>query len=162
MQNLKINIFFRQETLSRIAEAAESIAIGDMIESSIRTNNAWSLLPTQAMFSAVIPGTLLSGRINAQIAFPNWLGRNAKRGKHDRLLQEITAHSRMTTGASKEAINLDYAKPLRDKIVRPLVLNGSDGVNEAIDALNTYHLLRYFNFFTFHFYNSYHFLNNKF
>ena len=135
--------FCREETLERMAEAAESIAIGDTVENLIRRNNNWSLLPTQAMFSSVIPGTVLSGRIAAAIGFPNWLGKNSRRAKFDRMLQEITVHARLTTGASKEAINLDYLKSLRDKIMRPLVTNESEGVAEAIDAMNTYHLLRW-------------------
>ena len=45
-----------------------------------------------------------------------------------RLMQEITVHTRLATGVSKEAINLDYIKPLRDAIVRPLVVDGPEGV----------------------------------
>lgn len=76
--------FLREETLMRIANSADSLAVGDLIENAIRGNGAWSLLPTQACFSSVIPGTLMAGRLNAQANFPSWLGRNSKRGKFDR------------------------------------------------------------------------------
>lgn len=58
------------------------------------------------------------------------------------LMQEITLHARLATSASKEAINLDYIKPLRDTIIRPLVVDGIENVNAAVDVMNNYHLLR--------------------
>ncbi|XP_026669374.1 replication factor C subunit 1 isoform X2 [Ceratina calcarata] len=128
--------------LERIAMSAESIAMGDLVERAIRSNNAWSLLPTQACFSSVIPGTLMSGYIGGQINFPNWLGKNSRTGKFNRLIQEITQHARLTTGVSKEAINLDYLKPLRNAIVRPLTSSGKEDISAAVDVMNRYHLLR--------------------
>nr|XP_012147257.1 PREDICTED: replication factor C subunit 1 isoform X2 [Megachile rotundata] len=129
----------KNKVLERVAECAESLAIGDIVDKSIRSNNAWSLLPVQACFSSVIPGTVMSGRISGQINFPAWLGRNSKAGKFNRLMQEITVHMRLTTGASKEAINLDYVKPLRNAIVRPLA---TADVDTSINVMNHYHLLR--------------------
>lgn len=59
-----------------------------------------------------------------------------------RLLQELSAHARMTTGVSKEALSLDYLKPLRDKITDPLVKRGADGIDDSIEVMNKYHLIR--------------------
>lgn len=59
-----------------------------------------------------------------------------------RLMQEITVHTRLATGVSKEAINLDYIKPLRDAIVRPLAVDGTEGVDAAVNVMSHYHLLR--------------------
>ncbi|KOC59072.1 Replication factor C subunit 1 [Habropoda laboriosa] len=132
----------KNKLLQRIAESAESLALGDIVEKSIRSNNAWSLLPVQACYSSVIPGTVMSGHIGGQINFPAWLGRNSKTGKFDRLTQEITVHARLATGASKESINLDYIKPLRNAIIRPLAVDGTESVNVAISVMNYYHLLR--------------------
>ena len=56
-----------------------------------------------------------------------------------RLLQEITVHTRLTTGASKEAINLDYLPSFRDIITRPLI---SEDVETAVNVMNQYHLTR--------------------
>lgn len=44
--------------------------------------------------------------------------------------------------ASKEAINLDYLTTLRDSILKPLLDNGSDGVQKALDFMNHYHLVK--------------------
>lgn len=132
----------KNKVLEKVAESAECLALGDIVEKSIRSNDAWSLLPMQACYSSVIPGTVMSGHISGQINFPSWLGRNSKAGKFNRFMQEITVHTRLATGVSKEAINLDYIKPLRDAVIRPLAVNGSEGVDAAINVMNHYHLLR--------------------
>ncbi|NP_001135428.1 germ line transcription factor 1 [Nasonia vitripennis] len=132
----------RNELFDKLAKCSDSLAIGDTIENAIRGKQAWGLLPVQACFSSVIPGSVMSGFINSQINFPSWLGRNSKRSKCDRLLQDITVHARITTGASKEAINLDYLKMLVDSIVRPLAVEGTEGVEKAVEIMNKYHLSR--------------------
>ncbi|XP_076241246.1 germ line transcription factor 1 [Calliopsis andreniformis] len=132
----------RNKLLDKVAKSAESLALGDIVEKSIRSNGAWSLLPVQACYSSVIPGTIMSGHISGQINFPSWLGRNSKAGKFDRLMQQITLHTRLATGVSKEAINLDYIKPLRDAIIRPLAINGTEGIDATMNVMNHYHLLR--------------------
>ena len=45
-------------------------------------------------------------------------------------------------GYSKQAINLDYLLPLRDLILQPLIQKGSEGVPEALAALQTYDLVK--------------------
>ncbi|XP_043793318.1 replication factor C subunit 1 [Apis laboriosa] len=132
----------KNKLLEKIAESAESLALGDIIENCIRSNNAWSLLPIQACYSSVIPGAAMSGHISGQINFPAWLGRNSKASKFNRLMQEITLHARLTTNASKDAINLDYIKYLRNTIIRPLTVDGIENIAIAIDVMNHYHLLR--------------------
>ncbi|KAF7991816.1 hypothetical protein HCN44_010617 [Aphidius gifuensis] len=130
------------ETLERIALSADSLSIGDVIEKAIRSRDAWSLLPVQACFSSVIPGTLMSGNTVGRTNFPSWLGKNSTARKFDRLLQEITSHTRLVTGASKDAVIFDYLKPLRDAVVRPLVVDGSDGVESAVETMIHYHMLK--------------------
>ncbi|XP_015119781.1 replication factor C subunit 1 [Diachasma alloeum] len=130
------------QLLDIVAASADSLSLGDQVEKAIRSQMAWSLLPMQACYSSVIPGTLMSGRIASQINFPTWLGKNSRRNKFDRLLQEITAHTRLVTGASKEAINMDYLKSLRNAITMPLVVEGAEGVEHSLEIMNHYHLLR--------------------
>lgn len=45
--------------------------------------------------------------------------------------------------SSKDAINLDYVKPLRDAVLRPLAELGSSGASQALEVMNHYSLLRY-------------------
>uniref|UniRef100_A0A8D8WJC6 Activator 1 large subunit n=1 Tax=Cacopsylla melanoneura TaxID=428564 RepID=A0A8D8WJC6_9HEMI len=124
------------------AKAAESLSKGDLIEKQIRQNSSWSLLPTQAMFSSVIPGHYLAGHVSGRIQFPMWFGKNSRGNKIDRLVQEIQVHTRLRTSSSKESINLDYMRYLRDAILEPLIKSGSDGVQESLAKLQHYCLTR--------------------
>ncbi len=49
---------------------------------------------TQAYLSSVIPGTFMQGFFGKPM-FPQWLGNNSKRGKCDRMLQELQRHTRL-------------------------------------------------------------------
>jgi replication factor C subunit 1 len=71
------------------SKAADSIAMGDLCEKAIRSQNAWSLLPTEAIFASVIPGEYMAGHVAGQIEFPKWLGMYSRQNKFDRILQEL-------------------------------------------------------------------------
>lgn len=49
----------------------------------------------QAIFASYAPGEILEGYCSAQINFPSWLGKNSKKGRIDRLLQEVQIHTRL-------------------------------------------------------------------
>lgn len=78
-----------------VALTADSLSLGDLVESRIRSKNAWSMLPVQAMFSSVMPGEYMKGRFTSQINFPGWLGKYSKSNKRKRLAQEIHDHTRV-------------------------------------------------------------------
>uniref|UniRef100_A0A1B6MVA5 Replication factor C subunit 1 n=1 Tax=Graphocephala atropunctata TaxID=36148 RepID=A0A1B6MVA5_9HEMI len=124
------------------ASAARSLSFGDLVEKSIRSHNAWSLLPVQAIFSSLVPGQVLEGHLGAQINFPAWFGKNSRQTKMSRLLQELTVHSRLKISGNKEAMNLDYLVPLERSIVLPLVREGTAGIPQALSSLSEYSLVR--------------------
>ncbi|KAL5240649.1 hypothetical protein ACI65C_008059 [Semiaphis heraclei] len=130
------------KTFERYSLAADSIRIGDIVSAKIRSTNNWSLLPAQAIFSSYCPGEFLRGHVSKQINFPAWLGKFSKGNKMNRLLQELQIHTRIRLSASKEAINLDYLTTLRDKILKPLIDEGNDGVHKSLDFMNHYHLVK--------------------
>ncbi|KAJ8735068.1 hypothetical protein PYW08_014318 [Mythimna loreyi] len=132
----------KHEVLQRISEAADSISLGDLVDARIRRQQAWSLLPTQAMYSSVIPGHFMSGHLTGQIQFPGWLGKNSRATKMHRLCQEIHAHTRLSTSGSKSSIFLDYSSHLRDAIVNPLIKDKTEGIEKSLEVLESYHLLR--------------------
>lgn len=47
-----------------------------------------------------------------------------------------------STSGNRTAINLDYLQHIRNKIINPLLKNGNGGIEEALEAMNYYHLLR--------------------
>lgn len=43
---------------------------------------------------------------------------------------------------TKRDVGMDYCDVLRDAVVKPLVKHGAEGVDEAVEAMNSYDLLR--------------------
>ncbi|XP_039765625.1 replication factor C subunit 1 isoform X2 [Pararge aegeria] len=134
--------FSKLETLERLSRAADSISSGDLVDARIRRNQAWSLLPIQAMYSSVIPGQFMEGHIAGQIQFPGWLGKNSRANKMRRLAQEIHAHTRLSTSGSKSSIFLDYSTHIRDAILNPLIKDKTEGIEQSLRVLESYNLLR--------------------
>ncbi|EDX11662.1 GD19753 [Drosophila simulans] len=132
----------KKDVLAKVAATADALSLGDLVEKRIRANSAWSLLPTQALFSSVLPGEHMCGHFTGQINFPGWLGKNSKSGKRARLAQELHDHTRVCTSGSRLSVRLDYAPFLLDNIVRPLAKDGQEGVPAALDVMKDYHLLR--------------------
>lgn len=130
------------KTLDLLGRTAHCMSQTDLIEKVIRSQNAWSLLPVEAVFASVVPGQLMEGFISSQVAFPSWLGKNSRTNKMDRLLQELQMHMRLKICGSKRAVNLDYLPHVLNSIVGPLKRSGADGVAEAISAMESYDLMR--------------------
>ncbi|OUM66743.1 hypothetical protein PIROE2DRAFT_68911 [Piromyces sp. E2] len=79
--------------LNLMSEASDSIAYGDIINSTLRRTNNWSLLSVQGSFSCARPSYFVHGMARGQYNFPGWLGQNSKAGKYKRCLHEIYSHS---------------------------------------------------------------------
>jgi len=77
------------QRLQRIANAADSISQGDLIEKVMRSNMMWSLLPLHACFSFIIPGSEMSGSLDALVRFPSWFGRNSKTMRFNRYIADF-------------------------------------------------------------------------
>ncbi|TDG46611.1 hypothetical protein AWZ03_006923 [Drosophila navojoa] len=132
----------RNEILSKVAATADALSLGDMVDKRIRANSAWSLLPTQAVFSSLLPGEYMCGNFTGQINFPGWLGKNSRSNKRSRLAQELHDHTRICTSGSRQSVRLEYAPHLLANIVRPLAEDGQEGVAAALQVMKDYHLLR--------------------
>lgn len=130
------------QRLNKIAEAADNISQGDLVEKAMRSNMMWSLLPLHACFSFVVPASEMSGSLDGLVRFPSWFGRNSKTTKFNRLMQELTTHTRLATGANKDALNMDYMVHIRNAITKPLIDNGTNGIEAAINVMGKYHLTR--------------------
>ncbi|XP_048402000.1 replication factor C subunit 1 isoform X3 [Stegostoma tigrinum] len=128
--------------LMLLSKTAESICDGDLVDKRIRSLQMWNLLPIQAIYASVIPGELMRGYMSQFPSFPSWLGKFSSTNKHDRIVQELTRHMCLRTYASKQAVNLDYLPYLRDALVQPLTLQGTNGVQEAVATMNAYYLMK--------------------
>ena len=149
----------KKKLMELVSKTADSIAQGDLVEKGIRSGMNWGLLPTAAVFCSVLPGVYMegesvhrlfvfslpitiSGFLTGQIQFPSWLGKNSKRCKIDRILQELQMHTRLSAGVSKGSLALDYGQVLRNHVISPLVKQGADGVDQAVSNMGEYSLLR--------------------
>ncbi|KAM5192693.1 replication factor C subunit 1 [Mantella aurantiaca] len=125
-----------------LSKTADSICDGDLVDRAIRSKQVWSLLPTQAIYASVLPGELMKGYMSQFPNFPSWLGKYSSTGKHDRITQELAMHTSLRTRTSKSALNLDYLSYMRDRLVHPLTTLGSDGVQDVVDLMDTYYLMK--------------------
>lgn len=126
-----------------VSRAADSFCDGDLVEKIIRSNNSWSLLPTEAMFASVIPGEYMAGFLSGQIQFPSWLGKNSKTNKIDRITQELQIHTRLSAGLTKSSLNQEFSQHLRNAILSPMVgSEGIEGVQKSVKVMSDYSLLR--------------------
>ncbi|XP_066912084.1 replication factor C subunit 1-like [Clytia hemisphaerica] len=131
--------------LDLISKTADAIADGNLVERSIRSDQSWSLLPLQGLFSTVLPSNYMSGGLTGRIDFPQWLGKNSSRNKHDRILQELKTHLALSANCMKSDINLDYLSTFKHRLGQPLTNSNTDAnsaAKEVIEMMESYNLTR--------------------
>lgn len=118
-------------SLEDACRASEFLSAGDIMDRRIHQKQAWHLLPhyVQSVVSCV---KSVSGFAPFQI-FPQWLGKNSKRLKHKRYIDDLA--SKMRT--SNSAFRLDYADAIQEILLGGLKTEKPDikGVIKAIDGL---------------------------
>ncbi|KAF4118825.1 replication factor C subunit 1 [Onychostoma macrolepis] len=125
-----------------LSKTADSICDGDLVDKQIRSRQAWSLLPTQAIYASVLPGELMRGYMSQFPTFPSWLGKFSSAGKHSRSIQELASHMSLKTLSSKAAINLDYLPYLRSAVLEPLQSQGSEGASQSVKLMDDYDIVK--------------------
>ncbi|GJQ09946.1 hypothetical protein GpartN1_g1737.t1 [Galdieria partita] len=133
-------IISREATnLEKLCEASSSIAEGDIFNDLIRREQAWNLMPVQALFSGIYPGQLLEGPFGDMIHFPSWLGKNSTRSKNKRLVMELQMRMSNNISGSFHAFLLEYLPSLQTILSVPL-MNNKQGVSDVIEKLDSYYL----------------------
>lgn len=129
--------------LDAVVKAAESISDGDLVDSKIHgSQQQWSLMPLHAVVSSIRPAFYVAGQGRTRFNFTSYLGNNSKKGKYDRLLQEIHAHARLRISGDRQEVRQDYMPLLTTKLLKPLVEEGADGVSEIIKVMDEYYLTK--------------------
>jgi len=140
--NVRCSRMGNHQHVHAIRLASESIVFGDILDKLIRSSGQWSLLVHEAMFSCALPALYMDGHLTNQVQFPTWFGRNSNRQKRHRLMRQIGLHTHLKTSGSSNALVVDYLGLLRDKMYRPLIDDGVDGVREVVKLYLHYNLLR--------------------
>jgi hypothetical protein len=96
-----------KKSLDDIVSASDLLSSGDIMNKKLYKTQDWSLLPLVVNTTVSVARTV-SGPAPFQI-FPQLLGKNSKRAKHQRLMDDMAKR----TGHSSSTMRLDYAEPMR-------------------------------------------------
>lgn len=128
------------DSLRAVSKSIDSMCIGDLVDKEIRSNQSWSMLPTQALLSTVIPTFTMSGKIMSRLSFPAFLGKLSNANKRMRLMQDLKSHLSLSISGGRNALNLDYLEILRERLSKPMVDKGAQGVDDVISFMREYSL----------------------
>ena len=101
-------------SLDDIVAASEFISDGDLFQKRLMRTQDWSLLP-HIVQTTVAAARIVSGPAPFQI-FPQLLGKNSRRMKHTRMMDEISRHQ----GCSSASMRLDRAEYMNHILLSPL------------------------------------------
>ncbi|TEB28982.1 DNA replication factor C, large subunit [Coprinellus micaceus] len=126
--------------------AASSISDGDLVDALIHgPEQHWSLMPLHAVCSTIRPASSMYGAgahygTGNPISFPQWLGQNSKQNKLMRQLGDVQIRMRLKVSGDKNEIRQSYIPALFPHIVKPLVDEGAEAVDDVIQRLDDYFL----------------------
>lgn len=95
-----------QGDISRLAEAADSISIGNMIEGNMLKRGAWEAIDEYAFFSTARPCVLSGGPLVAQASFPSILASMAKCRKNEKAMMAFAR--KLIGGYSGKVLWVNY------------------------------------------------------
>ena len=101
-------------SLDDIVAASEFISDGDLFHKRLMRTQDWSLLP-HIIQTTVSAARIVSGPAPFQI-FPQLLGKNSRRMKHTRMMEEMSRHQR----CSSTSMRLDRAEWMNRILLTPL------------------------------------------
>ncbi len=120
-----------KDSLENIVKAAEYLTNGDIMDRKLHQKQDWGLLP-HYVNSIVSVAKTVSGPAPFQI-FPQWLGKNSKRIKHKKWLDDMAMRS---TNGSSAKFRLDIMDPLYH------ILLDKPDIKGLIGILDELHLTR--------------------
>jgi replication factor C subunit 1 len=118
-----------RNSLEDAVRAAEFISVSDVMDRRIHRTHDWNLLPHYVQ-SVVSAAKTVSGPAPFQI-FPAWLGKNSKRLKHKRYIDDLSSK----LFCSNDSFRLDYAEPLQNILLNPLKADKPD-IKTAIKTMD--------------------------
>jgi len=135
--------------LQNVANAAQAIANGDLIDRRIRSLQQYDSLPYHGVLSSLQPAQYSArcGRLSGRIGFPLWMGKNSTRRKNDRLFSELAAningsHDVPQCGVTGTVLTMDYMPMLKEKVMKPMEQRQDDGIDETVEFMKMYNITR--------------------
>lgn len=125
--------------LEEMAKAADSIAAGDIINNTLRREGDFSLMPMHGAFSTIIPCFHMNG-VGVRPMFPSWLGKYSSKNKQLRLMREISTLLSAVSASMGQDFPLDYFPMFRERLLKPLVEEGKEGIQASLQMMKEYGL----------------------
>lgn len=123
-----------KDTLERVVEAADSIALGDVLNKRIRIDGEWTLLTCFGQASTIAPGAL-SGNGVPFPKFPEFFGKFSIQRKNVRLLKETRAEMAHVISGNTESVLNDYIPLIYYMIITPLK---QGDIEQALQIMREY------------------------
>ncbi len=116
-------------SLDDVVRASEFVGCADIIDKRIHRQQCWTLLPHYVQ-SIVSTSRCVSGPAPFQI-FPQWLGKNSKRLKHKRWMEDISQRMRVSN------LRMDYMSSLQQMLLNRLNVDKPDykGLIQIMDNM---------------------------
>lgn len=105
--------------LARMADAADAIALSDVMSNCVRMRGQWSLLTSVAAMN-VKAAYHASGSV-AFPGFPEWFGKNSTMGKRRRLLGELSMHLNHRVSGGSQSLRMHYMETLKSAFYAPML-----------------------------------------
>lgn len=111
-------------------------------------------MPVHGMLSTVTPAYHCYGQgafstwgkeqegMGSARAFPAWFGKNSTQGKLQRFLTEIQIRMRLKVSGDRREIRQSYLPGLHDLLVRPLIDEGAEAIEDVIATMDDYYLTK--------------------
>jgi replication factor C subunit 1 len=141
--DMKPDTLEKLASLEAFVKASDAMSYGDMVDKRIHgPQQEWNLMPTHGFFSTIAPAYYVHGYSKGgqfgQYKFPSWLGQNSKAIKIHRQLKEIQSHMRTKISADRSEVRESYIPTLRKALIKPLVDQKTEGVNDTIKIMDQY------------------------
>jgi replication factor C subunit 1 len=123
-----------KHSLDDVVTASEFISTADLMDKYIHQKQDWNLLPHYVQNVAAAAKSV-SGPTPFQI-FPQWLGKNSKRLKHRRYMDDLSSK----VNCSNDNFRLDYADAIYQILLAPLM--DTANIKNTIKTMDSLRLTR--------------------
>jgi replication factor C subunit 1 len=124
-----------KHSLDDVVTASEFISTADLMNKYIHQKQDWNLLP-YFVHNVAAAAKTVSGPTPFQI-FPQWLGKNSKRLKHRRYMDDLSSK----INCSNDVFRLDYADAIHQILLAPLT-GDSPNIKSTIKTMDSLRLTR--------------------
>jgi len=123
------------EDVQKMNQSADYISFGDCINSVLRTEGAWDLLPNMAICSTIAPANLCAGNLSLA-KFPQMLGKNMILKKTNRQIKEIASDLAGKLSIPSDSLLNDAIPQIFGQIVTRVLTQFDQKMKEAIDIMD--------------------------